>query len=450
MARNFLVLERNITFSEQQLAFVELRKSYEDLKLELLAEIEVDLERALEDFAGLPVRLASAVAKSLARVSELSVRNLCENGVYDVDETDFQERLVTAASKEQILAPIVAVGLTDEEIEKIQGSGGLGVVGGGFGVEGALQGMAVAGVVNLLTGALSEAAAAGRRDLARQAASRDLRNPENLAKLVGTFERLVDCGLMLAAQVIAVRDPRRLDYPSDEDAKQARALLSNLSKGRVPDGRREDVIVQALEKNPYDPAGHVLLQGAFDSPGESEALADFLGIDVREHAGRSQTKAAIGESSASLSYWVDDMLEIFGRFASKDLHVHPYLPERKISGARREYFKEETLTPPGMSEFQLHDPGMPVALIDTSIFGGGGTGITFGTSGFAWRVDFQEAHGLTWQALRMIEHDISRTIFGVRLFGSDIQLSGISVSKQQLLDIVQALRDRLESRNWVV
>ena len=78
-------------------------------------------------------------------------------------------------------------------------------MGGGFGAEGALRGMAIAGAVNLLTGALSSAAAAGQRNAARQSAAADLKKPGNLRKIIDAFEQLVDQGLWLTARLIASR-----------------------------------------------------------------------------------------------------------------------------------------------------------------------------------------------------------------------------------------------------
>ena len=102
-------------------------------------------------------------------------------------------------------------------------------MGGGFGAEGALRGMAIAGAVNLLTGALSSAAAAGQRNAARQSAAADLKKPGNLRKIIDAFEQLVDQGLWLTARLIASRKSDALEFPSEDDVRQARALLSNLS-----------------------------------------------------------------------------------------------------------------------------------------------------------------------------------------------------------------------------
>ena len=321
-------------------------------------------------------------------------------------------------------------------------------MGGGFGAEGALRGMAIAGAVNLLTGALSSAAAAGQRNAARQSAAADLKKPGNLRKFIDAFEQLVDQGLWLTARLIASRKSDALEFPSEDDVRQARALLSNLSKGRVPDARREDVMASALEKNPYDPAGHVVLHGAFGRNEMCEEFSDFLGIDYREHANKDNVKGAIGDTGSSLTYWFDDLLEVFGRFSSKDLHISPHIPARKLSGAKKEYLKEGVSPPEGLAEFRLVEIGEPVALIDTSLFGGGGTGIAFTTKGFAWKEQFEEAKGVAWSALRSLDGNLDRTIFGVRLFGSEIQLSGVSLSKADFEGMVGALASALEKRGW--
>ncbi len=230
--------------------------------------------------------------------------------------------------------------------------------------------------------------------------------------------------------------------------RQARALLSNLSKGRVPEAKREDVMASALEKNPYDPAGHVLLHGAFGRNEMCEEFSDFLGIDYREHASKDNVKGAIGDTGSALTYWFDDLLEVFGRFSTKDLHISPHIPARKLLGAKKEYLNEGVSPPEGLAEFRLAEIGEPVALIDTSLFGGGGTGIAFTTKGFAWKEQFEEAKGVAWSALRSLDGNLDRTIFGVRLFGSEIQLSGVSLSKADFEGMVGALASALEKRGW--
>lgn len=448
MAREFQVLGYDIAFNEKQLAFVRIRSLFEKLKVDILIDIELDLETAISKFSELPTHLAEAVVVCLSETTNLGVQTLCSHGVYEIDEEAFRNRLVEEAKNRDLFAPIQAIGVVADDIEEIEGGGGVGLIGGGFGAEGALRGMAIAGAVNLLTGALSSAAAAGQRSAARQTVAADLKKPGNLQRIIDALEQLVDQGLWLTAGMISSRKSDALKFPSEDDMRQARALISNLSKGRVPEAQRKDVMASALEKNPYDPAGHVLLHGAFNRDDSSEEFSDFLEIDYREHASKENVKGAIGDAGGSLRYWFDELLEVFGRFSSKDLHISPHIPARKLVGAKKEYLKDGVSPPEGQAEYKLVEIGEPVALIDTSIFGGGGTGITFTTQGFAWKEQFEEAKGVAWPALRALEGNLVHTIFGVRLFGSEIQLSGISLSKADFNGIIEALAAVLEKRNW--
>lgn len=443
----FAILGGEVLFSQPQLQYVELRKAFQNLKEEVSLIARGQLFRLAHNVDELPAVLTGLVSGYLQKASELAVERLCGRGVYDIDEASFQQRLVGTVEREGILNPLLELGTTALEIEDIRGGGGVGLIGGGFGLEGAARGVAVAGAVNLLTSAFSSAAASAKREAQRQAIAVGLRGTDQIDRIVGALNGIIDCALSETAKFWMERSPEGLLFPSAAEADRAKALAANLAKGRVPADQTKALMLQALELNPYDPLLHVLVTSKFPDSG-IEALSDFLGIDVSEYAGKEEVKAVLGSEVRSLSYWSEDLLSIFRRFPNKHLHVFPHIPERKLTGACKEYFREGVGYPEGMSAFRLIGLGEAMALIDTTVFGGGGCGITFSTSGFAWKETADEPRGLQWVALRHLDTNLQRTIFGVRLFGSEIQLSGVDITKQRFSEMMFAIRDQLALRDW--
>lgn len=448
MGQSFTILGQEISFDERQLAFVELRNSFKTLEDELLSILRSNIASAISDFETLPKYLSDAVSLCIQKCATLGVDKLCEHGIYEVDERQFRRELLARGEEIALFAPIDAIGEVADRIDGIERPRGGGLVGGGFGVEGALSGMAIAGAANFLSDGLSSISAMSDRRGARKSASSVLKKPGNTRQILAVYEGIFDLALWETAEQISSFNSDLLDFPSRETKSQAQALTENLAKGRVSEERKSEVMLSALRKNPYDSAAHVLLHSLFGSEGESEEFSSLLGIDFRELAGSGDVEKIIGKVAEGHKYWRDELLQILGRFAGEGFHVAPHIPARKLSGARAEYLKNKLCLPDGLSGHELTDIGEPLALIDTSLFGGGGVGITFTTTGFAVKEAFAEPVGASWTALQSLRGNLENTLFGIRFFGSEINFTGLDIQKQDFRTMMLAVKSSLEKRGW--
>lgn len=446
--QTFRVLDRELTFNSRQIAFANLWCAFRELSRGFVEELEDDLQANVGNLAETMSLLSQAVDDCVDETATLAIDQLCQIEIFDCDEERFRELLISQAYERNLFAPLVALGAKLENIDRIEGGGGIGLTGGGFGAAGAIQGMAIAGAANLLTGAVSKAAAAVERSAAKQVAAAELKTPANRKRIFAGFEQLVELGLSITAKIASSSRPEALEFPSDEDQQKASAIIANIARGRVPEARRDDLMAEALARNPYDPAGHVLLHSAYGSRAEHTTFSDFLGIDVGSAGSQNQVQTTGFDADKSLRPWSDELKEICTSIYAKDLHISPYIPEHKLAGAMKNYLRKGVAAPHGHEEYALEDIGSPVALIDITVFGGGGDGITFTTRGFSWKDAFKEPRALSWSGLRNLDGNIKRTTFGVRLFDHDLSLSGVSVSKDQFETIMKAIAQALERRNW--
>jgi hypothetical protein len=252
MARTFSILGEEIAFSDQQIAYIELRKTYLALNAELIKVISPEIASSLPDPEYLGRKIFTSITICMGATSDISVINLCNNGVFYVDEKQFFHDLRISAETDEFCDPIQSIWGALRDDESIRGK-------------------------------------------ERRAAADTLRSPQNFDRLINAFSRLIELGLQQTATIIASTDSRKLEFPASEDVKQARSIFSNLSNGRVPEDHKKEILLQAVRKNPYDPTGHVLVASLFPTLNDGEELAKFLNIGVHQNAGIEQDKGLISE-----------------------------------------------------------------------------------------------------------------------------------------------------------
>lgn len=130
------------------------------------------------------------------------------------------------------------------------------LVGGGFGIEGAARGMAIAAAANVATGVLH-----GLANLTGKAASALgdakkkrllLQSPSTKADLADFVERIVLQGHLIVAETVnANSSDLTFEIVPEDDRKRATALAENVAAGRVPDSEIHGVLLQALQLDPF-------------------------------------------------------------------------------------------------------------------------------------------------------------------------------------------------------
>lgn len=243
-------------------------------------------------FEGFPDKLAEALSRTVG----MAAGDITSNGVYDLDDaairSNLDERIDTVRSgfdkiQDQYFEILGKSAELDAQRTAAR-ENRPGIIGGGFGVEGAAKGIAIAtaanaaiglayGLVNLTSKAVSELGdAKKKRDL--------LEAPSTKTALADFLCRAVLQGYRLVADAVnAASDSTVFDVVTDDAQKRSSAMADNVSSGRVPAEEVKTVLIQALSLDPFnDKAWKLWLDQFGDQDGSVAASAKALDVQVVE------------------------------------------------------------------------------------------------------------------------------------------------------------------------
>lgn len=157
------------------------------------------------------------------------------------------------------------------------------MVGGGFGLGGALKGMATAGVVNATTGmAHSIGNAVGNIGTSIAASSnksailKDSKEPMKEALLGGLWK--IVSGIRRALDREAGIKCR---YVTDSEIDSANAILSNYTQNRIPEERKKEQLLKALQLDPYNIDSYYYIWEAYgDANGDLKRMSSYFGVGL--------------------------------------------------------------------------------------------------------------------------------------------------------------------------
>lgn len=225
-------------------------------------------------------------------------------GVYSLDEKTFYDKYVDHFSEtiyffeavNDMVKEADAVDIRQEEEQMYREARKAGrgrVVGGGFGVGGALKGMAQAGMMNAATGiAHSAANAVGNigssinasadkaaiykkyREPLKKALIKDLYNTRNAIRIALQKEAGIIC-----------------KYVTTSESEKAIAILNNYRLGRIPAEKKKEQIIDALTLNPYNLNSYLSIWEDYgDENGELRKMATYFCIPLEQQIGEAAEK----------------------------------------------------------------------------------------------------------------------------------------------------------------
>lgn len=445
--KSFQLFETTIDFAPPAERYRDGYVRYFDLAENISVEFEVEYED-LDDPEECVETILQWTTDSIQRTAEAAVGDLIGSGIYDVDEETFLQRLKAAlegSAAWQVFTDVIAS--LPEQPDDEPASGGP-FIGGGFGLEGALKGMAVATAANLAVGLISSGLSSARRGAHRRDASALLTNVATVRRLSGAISDLVLMGYDVLVDMLVERGGGVFERPSDDDRKKARAIVRNAGAGRIPDEAIRDALINALRFNPYDPAAYVLLKSKGHWNGELDALAAYINLDASDAAEAIGVAELIGEKAASQVASLESGIKaILAKYPNRDLHLAPNIPPAKFESAFEHYFNMATPPAPDSQTEPPVDPGRMIGLIDATVLGSAKEGIAFGTDALAWRDVSRVAALVPWNEFLNLRGTMRKTLFGVWLAGAELGLSGSKVKRNDLLAILNEIGDLLEHRS---
>ena len=217
-------------------------------------------------------------------------------GVYSLDELAFYDKYVIDSCIDDnfqnkiidLKREIDAVDIRQEEEEmyrQVRKESRGRVVGGGFGLGGAIKGMAQAGMMNAASGIAHSAFNAVGNVGSGIAASSDK------AAIYKKYKEPLKAALMQDLYDIrnAIRTALQKEagivckYVTDSEYDKAKAIWNNYRLGRIPEEKKKEQIIEALTLNPYSIEIYDSIWEDYgDENGELRKMATYFGIPLEQ------------------------------------------------------------------------------------------------------------------------------------------------------------------------
>ena len=236
---------------------------------------------------------------SVFPVIDKGIEMMNQNGVYSIDHTMFFNKYILHKCTDSLASALADMMDEIEDIEDIKQEAKENrrynkatrsrVVGGGFGVGGALKGMATAGVFNATSGALysvknmvgnaGSAVAASARKSAVYSKYKPILRKEVKNLVAATIHMVMVC--------MEENTECSFEYLIDDeipDEDIANAIINNYHDGKIPSARRKEQLILALRNFPEGLDIYKLLWMDYgDENGDLRKMAKAFGVPLEKH-----------------------------------------------------------------------------------------------------------------------------------------------------------------------
>lgn len=236
----------------------------------------------------------SILNKTIGLIIKKGVEMISSQGVYSIDENIFIDKYLTGSldtffealdfMKDKIF-DIEGREQSEREYRWTRKENRGKVIGGGFGLKGAIKGMATAGAMNATTGMMHSLGNAlgnmGSSISASQNKAAVYKNSREPLK-----EALILCALHVQD---GIRDALKKEANvkckkiTSMNINQAGAIVKNYRQGRIPDEQKLKQIVLALSLNPYEGEVYDIIWDDYkDKNGELRKMAAYFGDSLEQ------------------------------------------------------------------------------------------------------------------------------------------------------------------------
>ena len=294
-------------------------------------------------FRQFPDDLERALSETVAKVAD----DLAANQVFDVSQktirAELEARAETVADgfnrvRDRYLDIIGKSAELEAQRQEARDNRGR-IMGGGFGVEGAARGMAIAAIANAAIGmtyGLANLTAKAASDLGDKQQKREMLSDPSTKAAPGNFLRRIalEGGEYVAEVVNKAKGNVIFDRVSADAHYKSAAMIENVIARRVPEADAQAVLVQALELDPFNgQAWQTWLDRYGDQDGSVGASAKAFGVDDDVNAHKSKL---IAERKAELSWETPEECRANSVILEQNAQRlgFPFDPERSLIEAR--------------------------------------------------------------------------------------------------------------------
>ena len=234
------------------------------------------------------------INRTIKPIIKKSVEMLNEQGVYSINEDIFIDKYYSGGVDKYIdvldmmldeISDIDEQKRLEKKYREIRKASRGRVVGGGFGLGGAIKGMATAGVMNATSGmvhslgnAVGNIGSGIAASASKSAAYKNFKAPLRKAIISSAYN--VRDALRKALENEA---NIKCEYVTSTGCSQAEAIVQNYKEGRIPKEHKSNQIIKALLLNPYDKSIYMIIWSDFgDKNGDLKKMASYFGCPIED------------------------------------------------------------------------------------------------------------------------------------------------------------------------
>lgn len=332
----------SLKFMDTDLNISKERKLYNDIRLQF-ANLAYELENQFKEVYKKNNRSLSDVSQyaysqgsdCIAVAISKAVKILLDNEIYHIDEKSFIENYYLNYHTwdedfnkiNDLYMEIVLDQNQLNEYRKVRRQNRGRLVGGGFGLSGAAKGIATAGTVNLVSGALhgvfngigkmiSAGIAASKKD-------RIFRAPSTLKTLAdGVNIAVFNVHYALVDAINSNSRVMKIGSISQEDEQKANAIFNNLKRMQLDKAKSIGLIKEILTMNPYRNEFYEYIIDEYgDRNSNLQDIAEYFGIGLKayKHSIISDYfDESYKETEEKALKMKKDIVEIYRRLGLKD------------------------------------------------------------------------------------------------------------------------------------
>lgn len=295
MAKEFKIGEQTLKVSDELEHYNALRYEFVVSANEACKTFERCYQSENRDLDDVRNNVEAQIDYSMRETIYKDLRLLLEEGIYDVDKYIFIDDycqpkgylpIIDACHDVIAKCNAIDVQVQQKKAERAYNKEMRGrVFGGGFGFEGALSGMAMAGAMNMATGIAYSGFNAIANWVTRRVANSEKRslfnNPETLATLTSNLYESALNTHFAYIDVVEERTEKQIPKYDPADRRRALAMHNNIAMLLPEEPMEEKIAVAMLMLNPYEKEFYRnLILNYGDQKLEVQAAADFFHVDI--------------------------------------------------------------------------------------------------------------------------------------------------------------------------
>lgn len=288
----FTIQKSTITVSENLNKYNSLRRRYKSLADSISKDFNENYSTLFLDMDEISMKMPEIAYAYLEKAIDIAIRDLIDFKITDISDEAFINKYIypTMSWNEDyfyIEDQYLKIVMSADEYERARRSRTPtgGIIGGGFGLEGAIQGIAVATAANLAIKLLSNMAAAigtASKNIGTEKEKQKLfSNPSTRENLTLAINKLIfNVHLAVIDAITDIKKYSPFEIISIDRIERANAILNNISKKRIPKGEIIENLVEAIKSNPYHESAYEELLLRVSGEAETEVLKMCRHFDI--------------------------------------------------------------------------------------------------------------------------------------------------------------------------